>query len=386
MVLNLQRYEELDSLRGLAALTVVFSHFMVVFNINYQDTYGMGLIQNWYKYSPIRLFWAGHEAVILFFILSGFVLTIPFLKNNPFSYKGYLVKRIFRIYLASATSIIVAVVLKEILDYNSKSVDSEWINTLWNRDFSVKDLINHFMLIGNYPTNINPVLWSLVHEMRISLIFPIIVYFILKFKWNHVLIFTLSLSTISCVIHRIFSDESQGSLWLTTHYSGMFIVGTLLAKYHRTLINKIVKLRLLNKISLLIIGVLFYTFNWFFSQKLDVYNILTIDWSITVGASIFIILSLSSNKLSKILKTKIISFFGKISYSLYLYHLIFLIFFIRYNSGLSISLTVLLTFIVSLIVAAISYKFIEKPSIKVGRNIAKRFRRMELEEVSSKSV
>ena len=114
--MNLQRYEELDSLRGLAALTVVFSHFMVVFNINYQDTYGMGLIQNWYKYSPIRLFWAGHEAVILFFILSGFVLTIPFLKNNPFSYKGYLVKRIFRIYLASATSIIVAVVLKEILE------------------------------------------------------------------------------------------------------------------------------------------------------------------------------------------------------------------------------------------------------------------------------
>ena len=142
----------------------------------------------------------------------------------------------------------------------------------------------------------------------------------------------------------------------------------------------------MNKISLLLIGVLFYTLNWLFSQKLVINNILTTDWSITVGASIFIILSLSSNTLSKILKTRTISFFGKISYSLYLYHLIFLTFFMKLNSGLSIWVSLLLTFIVSVIFATISYKYIEKPSIMVGRHIAKRFDRVNPEKYGSKVV
>ena len=187
----------------------------------------MGFIQNWYKHTPIHIFWAGHEAVLLFFILSGFVLTIPFLKNNYFSYKGYLVKRFFRIYLASVTSIFLAVILIKILDNNLTNVTSDWINTLWNRDFTIQDVINHLVLIGHYPTNLNPVLWSLVHEMRISVIFPIIVYFVLRLKWKQVLILALSLSTISSVILRILSDESTGNLLLTAHYSGMFIVGSL---------------------------------------------------------------------------------------------------------------------------------------------------------------
>ncbi len=62
-----QRYEELDSLRGLAALSVFFSHMYLMFNESMVSTF-------LFEYGPFRAFIAGSEAVILFFVLSGFVL------------------------------------------------------------------------------------------------------------------------------------------------------------------------------------------------------------------------------------------------------------------------------------------------------------------------
>ncbi len=42
---------------------------------------------------------AGHEAVILFFLLSGFVLTIPYLLPDPPGYLRFLTRRVIRIYV-----------------------------------------------------------------------------------------------------------------------------------------------------------------------------------------------------------------------------------------------------------------------------------------------
>ncbi len=49
--------------------------------------------------TPLRLLIAGHQAVILFFLLSGFVLTLPYKKKTGLGYGPFLVKRVCRIYL-----------------------------------------------------------------------------------------------------------------------------------------------------------------------------------------------------------------------------------------------------------------------------------------------
>lgn len=67
------RFHELDGLRGLAALTVYFSHLIGTFNFS-SDYFTK--VSN----SPLHLFWHGEGAVQLFFILSGFVLTLPYRK------------------------------------------------------------------------------------------------------------------------------------------------------------------------------------------------------------------------------------------------------------------------------------------------------------------
>src|ERR1700704_3301212 len=85
-----RRFYELDSLRGVAALTVVFHHFSRICSprvIYFLDR------------TPFRLLVAGHQAVILFFLLSGFVLTLPYKKNDRLNYGPFLVKRVCRIYL-----------------------------------------------------------------------------------------------------------------------------------------------------------------------------------------------------------------------------------------------------------------------------------------------
>jgi peptidoglycan/LPS O-acetylase OafA/YrhL len=78
-------YYQLDSLRFYAALSVMLGHFCLINGDYYL------LMQ------PQYFFAAGHEAVILFFVLSGFALTDSIL-NNKFIYFSYEIKRIIRIY------------------------------------------------------------------------------------------------------------------------------------------------------------------------------------------------------------------------------------------------------------------------------------------------
>lgn len=368
------RYEEIDSLRGLAALTVMFGHFLAVFDFNTLNTYAMGFAKNWYKYSPIHIVWAGHEAVLFFFILSGFVLTLPFMKNHFFSYRGYLIKRFFRIYIACMVSIFAAMILRWSVVQNMQNVDSAWMNKMWDENFSISTIINHFLLIGSYSGEINPVIWSLVYEMRISIIFPIVVFFVLKYDWKKLLLFALLFSAFCCILSVTFSNKTLNNLLLTGHYSSIFIVGSLLAKHHLTIIEKTKSIMRWQRYLLLIIGVLIYTCNWLIDPDLFIHNILMVDWTATVGASIFLMLSLSSTVLSRLLKSKLPSFFGKISYSLYLYHLIILMFFIKFDTGLPIALTLLLTFMTSVFIATISYQFVEIPSMKAGKTLANRLK------------
>src|SRR5947209_3137330 len=95
------RLKELDSVRGLAAATVVLSHTTIVLPIIAKPTFGRpgGEWVNALKYSPVHVFFAGYEAVIMFFILSGFVLSLPFHHGAGPSYREFLIKRIHRIYV-----------------------------------------------------------------------------------------------------------------------------------------------------------------------------------------------------------------------------------------------------------------------------------------------
>src|ERR1700722_11258590 len=95
-----KRLEYLDSLRGLAAMQVLLGHCLGIFPI---FAGAEGATSNpvvWALiYTPLHLFWNGAQAVIFFFVLSGFVLALPYFNHRAPFYESYLVRRFFRIYV-----------------------------------------------------------------------------------------------------------------------------------------------------------------------------------------------------------------------------------------------------------------------------------------------
>lgn len=80
------RIESLDGLRGVAALVVVIFH-TVMTQAEWAEAYRAGVPAGgamwWATHTPLHLAWAGREAVLVFFVLSGLVLVLPSLGRPP---------------------------------------------------------------------------------------------------------------------------------------------------------------------------------------------------------------------------------------------------------------------------------------------------------------
>src|ERR1700677_1903882 len=88
-----RRFIELDALRGLAACAVIFLHYSSV--PMELPTWLADLI----AYTPFFLLVCGTQAVVFFFVLSGFVLSLPYIRGSSEPYLAFIIKRVFRIYI-----------------------------------------------------------------------------------------------------------------------------------------------------------------------------------------------------------------------------------------------------------------------------------------------
>jgi peptidoglycan/LPS O-acetylase OafA/YrhL len=213
-----ERFRELDSIRGLAALVVVFHHFH---NLWFFDSSSRG-VRTVIEY-PL---FAGRQSVILFFVLSGFVLSIPYLRNSGQSYGMFLLRRILRIYCPYVFALGLAIL-----------ANSEWHGTLgmgpqdnptWHAVVTWKPVWEHVLMIGPYNyARFNTAFWSLVHEMRISVIFPLLFLLVRRIRFRAAL--TLAAAS-SIVVHFTNLLSANLALFLQTfEYVTTFIFGILLA-------------------------------------------------------------------------------------------------------------------------------------------------------------
>jgi peptidoglycan/LPS O-acetylase OafA/YrhL len=198
------RYKELDGLRGLAALSVYFSHLLGI--ISFKPIF-FQILSN----SPIHLIWHGESAVTLFFLLSGFVLTLPFLKNkDTVKIFPFYIKRIFRIYPVFLLAILFSIILKSLFFQLDKMlIYSSWINQFWKwniHDISISTFFKTFILIGyTFDTKLFiPIIGTLRTEMIISLIMPFLIYIAFKLKIFFNIIVLVLLFTIRKDIVGVF--------------------------------------------------------------------------------------------------------------------------------------------------------------------------------------
>jgi peptidoglycan/LPS O-acetylase OafA/YrhL len=263
---------------------------------------------------PLR---AGHESVILFFVLSGFVLALPYVNEKQQSYSVFVRRRILRIYGPYLFALGLAVAGCAL--WTGQSYLWQNVSHVWSAPVQVKSVAAHVLFLGSYTSEYNLAFWSLVYEMRISIIFPLL-YFALK-KGQIATFLTMAI----CFAIGFQPGGSLLGRWiginylLTFEYAGIFAFGILLAMSNQSLRVWFRDTSVYSKYALALVSFLLFEEGHVFMRTASDESVFG-DIPEALGAVGLIAITLHSARISKLMTTAVPKFLGRISYSLYLVH------------------------------------------------------------------
>jgi peptidoglycan/LPS O-acetylase OafA/YrhL len=169
------RFGALEGIRGLAALYVLIHHARLALTQSFAN--GLHTHPEHYNFIDqmmvyfFGIFKFGHEAVIIFFVLSGFVIHLRQAKNpnyKDFNISQYLKNRIIRIY----PTLIFSLILCVILDYLLILISNGQPQLLLIKYTPGNFLANFFLIPETNAWGNNFPIWSLKHEWFFYLIYP----------------------------------------------------------------------------------------------------------------------------------------------------------------------------------------------------------------------
>lgn len=351
-----QHFAELDSLRGLAASIVVFHHFVLL-----RDTTS-------YSKFVLHVMFNGHSAVILFFVLSGFVLALPIARGTAQPYTVYLVRRVCRIYLPYLAALSLALTCDWL--FHERPILSPFVANAWSVPVSVRLIAQHIGFVGVYDyTQVNPAFWSLVHEMRISLVFPLLCLALYRLRLAPALLTLAALTCLGTVLSM--QMPSQARTFVTIHYLAVFGLGALLAKNLLQIANWYTTLGSATKVSAAFLGAVLYVSR---TEGMASRIGSLADFPVALGATLLVILVLNSATLKALLALGLPRFLGRISYSLYLVHVTVLFVLLHFLAG-NRPLLPAIYLAGAIACAYVLWKFVEQPSIQLGKSLSSKIKR-----------
>ncbi len=158
-IVKKNRLEKLEALRGFAALYVVFFHALP------QKIYLLGV-------NVGAIFRFGPEAVIVFFVLSGFVIKYTFERSVDKSFKFYFIRRFIRLYIPLFFIFLLGYLIK---CYSEGTLASPEWQTLFGNIFMLQDVISQKPHVISAAYMGNGVLWSLSYEWWFYMLFFLLV-------------------------------------------------------------------------------------------------------------------------------------------------------------------------------------------------------------------
>ncbi|CDN51176.1 acyltransferase family protein [Neorhizobium galegae] len=173
-----------DGLRGIASVVVALSHFVHAFwpalmrndsadpELNVQR---MTLIERVLGSPPATIFFNGHFAVLIFFVLSGFVLSRPAIDGKHNTLRSRAWGRYFRLNIPIAVASLLSwLILTAGLNWNHEAAilsSSDWFGEYFQRDISLLTLLKASLYAGLLgSTVLIPPVWSLKVEFLGSLL------------------------------------------------------------------------------------------------------------------------------------------------------------------------------------------------------------------------
>jgi peptidoglycan/LPS O-acetylase OafA/YrhL len=184
------KIEKLEAIRGGAALYVVIHH---LFGFTPLSSL-LGPIVRF----PFRF---GQESVILFFLLSGFVIYLSVHKIKELDFRIYFIKRLRRIYPIAIASILLSIVVAKL---NGNSVgNKDYLDLIGNlfmlQDLDAKPGLWFGTFLNNFP------LWSLSYEWYFYMLFFPLYQILPKNQFRIYLILFLSL--VSWLTYLLFPNH-----------------------------------------------------------------------------------------------------------------------------------------------------------------------------------
>lgn len=337
------KFAGLDSLRGIAALMVVFQHFWEMNHIS-DDR-----LRPWFFYC------AGHEAVILFFVLSGFVLSHQLRNFCWQEYPKFFLKRIIRIYPPYYMAMIVSITTLLLISNFYRSALpglglKDWFY-IWSQTTFDSTLWRGLVtILGHCGSSLNLSVWTLFYEMWLFLLFPVVWYILCARIKLFGFLFLLVLGSVNYYLWslRVLLQNDWAGI---VYYLWYFIIGMLIYQN----LNFCEKL---SKNWWFVLAVTLYFSNYLFFGKIT--SRLLHEIIVAAGSSLIIINVIKNNTTKVVLANSVIRFYGRISYSLYLFHLpvLYAISYL-YAEKIGLGAVKLVTLVIVTIIAQLNFYFVE---------------------------
>jgi peptidoglycan/LPS O-acetylase OafA/YrhL len=375
------RLVALDALRGVAAVVVLVHHVSMTapsVSAAYQSSADVAIFSTgwWVTLSPLKILFAGPEFVLVFFVLSGFVLVLSPLRRWPwmrrpapadttagtgagretppdspaavsadaatdaapegapavsldpaptaaaastpppaYDWLAYYPRRIIR--LAIPVVVSVALAAAWILLVPRTGAGGAWMAKQGSPDLGLGNLLREASIVGyTGRPDVNPPLWSLAWEMWFSLLLPVgVIFAVATRRWT--LAWVALLLATSTIGYLLGSEPLM--------YLPAFGLGALLAANHERLQVRSARLTRSRGGTLVwgviaVLGPVLLIAYWLFRPMLtEPWNALTLALRVP-GAALIVATVALWPPVQRMLGGRLLAWLGAISFSLYLVH------------------------------------------------------------------
>ncbi len=344
---------EIDGLRFIAIITVVFLHTNTNFKRVYADSIPSDYLNSWID----TIFRTSGIGVDIFFTISGFILGLPFARYylqeaKKVSLKNYFIRRLTRLeppYLISLLILFVGYVVV---------FNESWVAMLDNLIASI--FYSHYLIYGEW-NPINPVTWSLETEVQFYILAPVIS-FLVFVKNVNLRRFLIPVTIVLLDVTVPYMTSSLAEYHLNKsiiNYLHSFLVGFAFVDLYLFGLEKIKKSYLFD-----ILGCIAFVVIYSFHPDAVKYERLFFDMAVfTLFISVF-----KGKVFNYIFTREFIVVVGGMCYTIYLLHYPVLFVVMKYFSKLHITgfvPNIIANFVVAIVallaVSAVFFKLVEQP-------------------------
>lgn len=307
-----------------------------------------------------HLFYEGCVGVSFFFILSGFILSHVYqegFEDKRVSKRKFYIARLARIYPLHIVTMLIWVYMRKDHPINEVYVTNFISNLSLTQSFYFTDEIRF-----------NTAAWSLSDEMFFYLLFPFLIAWLAEAKKKFVGVFLLGASVVLVLCPII--EGSKYQEWLLYSFPPVrlldFVVGILLynvcqSVHVKNLVQKVSPTKL--EVAAVLLFLSFYCIAYLIPE---VYRYSIWYW-LPVGLFISIFY-FRAGAISQFLSKDTFVWLGDISFSFYMFHAIVLWYirrsFVLADISVSKPIIFVLGVILTIVVSAISFKYLETPANK----------------------